>query len=108
MKTLDPKLEKKVLQDMVEQLKNPEQTMQKQKKMKKIIYATGYTGVLIAFLLGLNDVTHDFIPTFIAAVFGCAVGYALLLTSLQEQWPITVDHIDLDSVKARLEELENP
>lgn len=106
MKKTDPAFERKVLQDVIEQLKEPDQTMRKQIRLKRVIYGVGSIGLMIAFILAINDLTHAIIITFIAGMAGSAVGFATFLDFAQKQWPVTLKHIDLDSVKARLDQLE--
>jgi len=106
MKKTDTTFERKVLQDVIEQIKEPDQTMRRQIRLKRVIYSVGSTGLLIAFILAMSDLAHAIIITFIAGMAGSAVGFATFLDFAQKQWPVTSKHIDLDSVQARLNELE--
>jgi ribulose 1,5-bisphosphate synthetase/thiazole synthase len=106
MKNTDPTFERKVLLDVVEQLKDPDQTMRKQTRLKRAIYGAGSLGLVIAFILAMNDLAHIIVTTFIAGMAGSAVGFALFLDFAQKQWPVTMKHIDMGSVEARLDELD--
>ena len=106
MKNTDPAFEKKILLDLVEQLKDPDQTMRKQIRLKRTIYSAGSFGLVIAFILAMNDLAHVIVITFIAGMAGSAVGFGIFLDFVQKQWPVTIKHIDMDSVETRLDELE--
>lgn len=105
MKNPDPKFERKVLLDVVEQLEDPEQTIRKQIRLKRIIYGAGWIGLIVAFMLAINDIGHIIVTTFIAGMAGSAAGFGLFLDFAQKQWPVTMKHIDINSVKMRLDEL---
>ena len=106
MKKPDPESEKKILLDVVEQLEDPDKTMHKQMQLKRFIYSVGLIGLVAAFMLAINDITHVIVTTFLAGMAGSAVGFGTYLDFAQRQWPVTIRHIDLDSVKTRLDELE--
>jgi len=106
MEKSNPEYEKKVLRDVLEQVKNPDDTMQPQIKIRKVIFGLSYTGLIISFFLALNELSHPFISAFIAAVAGLGIGIGILLKFIHNQWPITKRHIDLESVEKRLNELE--
>jgi hypothetical protein len=105
MKKPDPTSERKILLDIVEQLKDPDKTLHKQMQLKRFIYSVGWIGLVTAFMLAINDMTHIIVTTFIAGMAGSAVGFGTFLDFAQKQWPVTMRHIDLDSVKMRLDEL---
>jgi hypothetical protein len=105
MKNIDPAYEKKILLDVVEQMQDPEKTQRKQAKAKQIILALGSTGLIIAFFLAINGISHPVIISAIAALAGAFIGFALLLGFVLRQWPITSMHIDMESVNQRLDEL---
>lgn len=105
MNTPDPEFEKKVLLDVVEQMEDPDETLHKQTRLKRAIYGVGVSGLVIAFFLAINGLAHIVLITFIAGMAGCAVGFGLFLDIVQKQWPVTMQHIDMDSVQARLDEL---
>jgi uncharacterized membrane protein len=102
----DPQYEKKVLSDVVNQMADPVVTMEKQKRMKKAIFGVGTIGLVVAFILAMNELVHAFASAFLAAAAGIAIGFALFLEFAHKQWPITRNHIDMDSVQNRLDELE--
>ena len=106
MKKTDTTFERKILLDVVEQLKEPGQTMRKQIRLKRAIYGAGSIGLVIAFILAINNLVHIIVTTFIAGMAGSAVGFAIFLDFAQKQWPVTIKHIDMNSVEARLDELE--
>lgn len=106
-KAADPGFEKKVLLDTVEQMQDPDTTLRKQTRFRNMIYGFGATGLLIAFFLAINNLAHILLITFIAGMAGCAVGFGLFLDLVQKQWPITMKHINMDSLQARLKELDN-
>ncbi len=106
MKDSDLPFEKKLLLDVVEQMSDPEKTMGKQRVMCRTLYAIGYIGLLLAFILALNEVVHPFTSAFLAAIAGCTLGFAVFLQSARKQWPVTRKHIDMESVRKRLNELE--
>lgn len=106
MKAPDPQFEKRLLLDVVEQMDDPDKTMGKQQAMRRTVYSIGYIGMLLAFILALGEVAHPFISAFLAAMAGCALGFAVFLQTAQKQWPVTRKHIDIESVRKRLKELE--
>ena len=106
MNDLDPGYEKKVLLDVVEQMNDPELTGRKQVVLKRLILGAGWAGLCVAFFLGMNNLAHSIIVTFVAGMNGAAIGFGLYFQFTQKQWPITRKHIDMDSVRNRLNELE--
>ena len=106
MQNPDPVFERKVLLDVVEQMKNPEETLLRQLRLKRVILGLGTTGLVVAFFLAINGLGHIIAVTFIAAFAGCVAGFGLFLESVQKQWPVTARHIDMESVQKRLDELE--
>jgi len=104
---LTPEYEKKTLQDMIGQVEDPERTLREQARLRKVNRAVGYTLVLIGFLLAMNSVGHAFIAAVIVFFGGCAIGFGLLLDFVQKQWPIVIQHVNIESMKARLQELDN-
>lgn len=107
MKDSEIEFEIKILNNVVEQMSDPEETERKQKLMRRVIYGLGYLGLLVAFILSMNDVTHPFTAAFLAGVSGSVIGFALFLQFAQKQWPITRKYINMESIKKRLEELES-
>lgn len=101
----DPKYERKVLLDVVEQMEDPDKTTRRQRVVLRAISAIGYLGVLVAFILAQEETVHPFASAFLAASSGCALGFAVFLRFAQKQWPVTRKHIDMESVKKRLDEL---
>lgn len=102
----DPAFEKKVLLDVVEQMKDPEATLRREVARRKTILAAGGAGVVIAFFLAINSLVHPFFVALVAAAAGCVAGFAIFLEFAQKQWPITRKYVDLDGVRRRLEELQ--
>jgi len=105
MSELDPRYERKVLLEVVKQMKDPEETARKQNSMRRVILTLGSIGLLAAFMMALNEATHPFVSAFMAAAAGCAIGLATFLQFVQKQWPITRKYIDMDGVRQRLNEL---
>jgi len=106
MQNPDPAFERKVLLDVVEQMKDPESTLHRQLRLKRVILGLGSTSLVVAFFLAINGLAHIIAVTIIAAFGGCAAGFGLFLESVQKQWPVTARHIDMESVQKRLDELE--
>ena len=107
MKAVDPEFEKKVLLDAMEQMQDPDATLRKQDRLRNTVYGIGTTGLFIAFFLAINSLAHILLITFIAGMASGAVGSGLFLDLVQKQWPITMKHINMDSIQARLKELDN-
>jgi len=105
VKNSELKYEKKLLLDVVEQMENSEVTARKQQVLGRVIFALAYLGLLIAFGMTLNELSHPFTTAFLAACSGCALGFALFHQFAQKQWPVTRKHIDMQSVQKRLDEL---
>ncbi|MGR9073987.1 MAG: hypothetical protein ACU833_13070 [Gammaproteobacteria bacterium] len=99
--------EKKILLDVVEQMNDPDATERKQAILRKTLTGLGSVGLLSAFFMAINELAHPFVCAFLSAMAGVAVGFELFLEFARKQWPITRRHIDLDSVRNRLEELES-
>ena len=106
METPKPEYEKKILRDVLEQVKNPDDTMGPQIKIRKVIFGMSYTALIISFFLAQNELSHPFTSAFLAAIAGLGIGIGVLLKFIHKQWPITKRHIDLESVEKRLNELE--
>jgi len=104
MSELDPRYEKKVLLEVVKQMKDPEETARKQNSMRAVLLTSGSVGLLAAFMMALNQATHPFVSAFLAAAAGCAIGLATFLHFVQKQWPITRKYVDMDRVRKRLDE----
>ena len=107
MNNPDPRYEKRILLDVVDQMRDPESTLRKESKLRRVILGVGSAGLLIAFFLAFNDLAHPFVSAFLAGAAGCLAGLGLFLEFAQKQWPITRKHIDMESVRARLKELED-
>jgi len=106
MTDIDPQYEKKLLRDVVEQLKNPDETAKKGRRLQRTIALLGNLGLLAAFVLALTESLPSFASALLAGASGCAIGFAIFLQSAHRQWPVTRKHIDIASVRRRLEELE--
>ena len=106
MNNIDPAYEKKVLLDVVDQMKDIDTTARKQATLRKIILGLGTSGITVAFLLAINEVIHPFAIAVLAAMSGFCMGFGLLLDFIQKQWPITSEYINMESVQKRLNELE--
>ena len=106
MEDLDRHYERKTLLDVVEQMKDPDETARKQNRVRRALSAFGYLGLLAAFIMALNDAAHPFASAFLAGLAGCATGLAIFLQFAHKQWPVTRKHINMESVKKRLDELE--
>lgn len=99
--------ERRLLRDVVEQLRDPEETLRKQARIRRLIFGLGDCGLLFAFIFAINDVLHPFAIAFLAAVSGFAIGWGLFLNFARKQWLITRKHINLESIKVRLKEIED-
>jgi Na+/proline symporter len=106
MKELDPDYEKKILLDVVKQMKNPEDTERSQSLIRRTIFAISYIGLLAAFIMALNKMGHPFISALLAAASGCATGFAIFMQFAQKQWPVTRKYINMERVQKRLDEFE--
>lgn len=104
----DPAYEKKVLLDVVRQMKDVERTARQQATMKRVILGLGAAGLTAAFVLALGELVHPFAVPFVAGMGGMAAGFGLYLAFAHKQWPITRRHIDMESVRRRLQELQQP
>lgn len=97
-----PAFEKKVLRDVIEQYTDVEETNRKQTRLRKVIFGIASSGLIVAFYLAINEITHPVAVAFIAGMAGSALGFGLFLDYAQNQWPVMRDHVDLNSVKKRL------
>lgn len=102
----DPLFEKKVLLDVVEQMENPQATLRKQLRFKRVILGIGSMCLVSAFFLALNDLAGSLVISVIAALGGCAAGFGVFLETVQKQWPVTARYIDMQGVRKRLGELD--
>jgi hypothetical protein len=107
MNNIEPEYEKKILLDVVTQMEDVNQTSRKQATLSKLILGLGTAGLTVAFILAINEATHPLGITVLGFMSGFAVGFGLLLEFMQKQWPITRQHINMESVRKRLGELEN-
>lgn len=98
--------EKKVLLDVVDQMKDVEATARKQATLKGAILSLGSAGLVVAFFLVINRILHPIAVIFIAGFAGCAIGFGLYLEFAGKQWPVTRKFIDMDRVRKRLDELQ--
>lgn len=102
-----PAYEKKILLEVVRQMKDVERTARQQATMKRVILGLGAAGLTAAFVLALYPAVHPVSVAFVAGAGGIAAGFGLYLDFAHRQWPITRRHIDMDSVRRRLDELES-
>lgn len=107
MKEPDPAYERRILLDVVEQMRDPEETGRKQAMLRRTVLGLGSTGLVVVFFLAMNRLVHPFTVGFLAAAAGTATGFGLFLDFVQKQWPVTRRHIDMNSVRRRIEELGN-
>lgn len=105
MKPIDPKSEKKILKDVVRQMADFAATERKQARLQRVILASGAIALTIAFFLAINEIVHPFIVAVIAAMAGTLIGFSLLFEMVLKQWPVTRQHVDMESVRRRLDEL---
>jgi len=106
MTTPDPSYECRILRDVVEQMADPEATERKQASAQRLILGLGCAGLAAAYFLALNSLTHPLASGLVAAGAGCAVGFSQFLSFARKQWPVTRRHINMESVRRRLEELD--
>ena len=99
--------ERKALREIVGQLENPDETLEKQKRMQRVILGIGYVGLLIGFILAWHQTVSPVSSSLIIAISGAAVGLGVFLRWLGKMWPYTARYVDLDRVRQRLEELEH-
>ena len=102
---MNPAFEKKILLDVVDQMKDPEATNRKQAILRRATFGVGAAGLLVAFFLAINELAAPMVIAFLAAMGGSATGFGLFLDFAQKQWPVTRKHIDMNSVRRRLDEL---
>ena len=107
MNNIDPEYEKKILLDVVNQMEDVNLTSRKQASLSRTILVLGTTGLTLSLILAINEAAHPFGITILAFMSGGFMGFGLLHEFIQKQWPITRQHIDMESVKKRLGELEN-
>ena len=106
MATNDIEAEKKALREIIEQIENPGETLQKQKKLQRIVFGAGYTGLLIGFIIAWHEMTGPVISSLIIAFSGAAIGMGVFLKWSAGMWPVTAKYVDIERVKQRLEQLE--
>lgn len=102
----DAAYERKVLRDVVQQMKDVERTAREQTRMKRVILGLASAGLLAAFVAAINQLVHPVAVAFLAGMAGIAAGFGLYLEFAHKQWPVTRRHIDMASVRRRLDELE--
>ena len=102
----DPAFEKKVLLDVVEQMKDPDATARRQATLRGVVMSLGSAGLVVAFFLAINGLANSIFVGFAAGLAGCAVGFGLYIGFAQKQWPVTRRYIDMNSVRKRLDELQ--
>ena len=107
MKDPDPAFEKKVLLEVVEQMKDADATARKQATLRRAMLGLGSAGLVVAFFLALNNLAHPVAVAFVAGFAGCGIGFGLYLEFAQRQWPVTRKYIDIHSVRKRLDELKH-
>lgn len=102
----DPALERKILQDLVDQMEDPQATLRKQGVLRRALLSASAVGATAVFLLALNDLTHPLVTALAAALLGTLAGFAVFLEFARKQWPVTTRYIDMESVRRRLAELD--
>lgn len=107
MKDPDPASEKKLLLEIVEQMKDPDATARRQATLRRAVLSLGSAGLVVAFFLAINNLAHAVVVAFVAGFAGCAIGFGIYLEFAQKQWPVTRKFIDMDAVRKRLDELQN-
>ena len=106
MNESDPVFEKKILRDLIEQAQDVDRTVRAQTRMRRTLLGTGLVSMAIALVLTLYEHVHPFPIVCLAGLSGCAIGFGILLGAAHKQWPVTRRHLDMDSVRRRLAELE--
>lgn len=103
---MDPRNEARILRDVLQQTEDPDTTLAKQHKVRRALYSGGAVGLTAALLLAFGDYGPGWVWVMVAAAAGFAAGAAVLLEQILNQWPVTVQYVDLVRVRARLAELE--
>lgn len=106
MREPDPAFEKKVLLEVVEQMKDLDATARKQATLRRAVLTLGSAGLVVAFFVAINNLADAVVVAIIAGFAGCAVGFGLYLEFAQKQWPVTRKYIDMSGVRKRLDELQ--
>ncbi len=106
MNKIDQRFERKILLQVTKQLGDPAKTLRNQNILKWALYLGGGIGLILAYVLATRELVTPIVILFIAGVSGSAIGIGTYMSYVLKQWPITIKHIDTDSLNSRLNELE--
>jgi len=103
---MHPRDEARILREVLQQTEEPDAALAQQHKVRRAMYTIGSVGLLMALLLAFGNYGPSWLAVVVAAVAGFAAGAAVLHEQILNRWPVTVQYLDLDRVRVRLQALE--
>jgi hypothetical protein len=86
-------------------LENPQEHESKLTKKSRILAVVAWIGFFISFLLYFQKLRGLYLPA-IASFSGILYGLSMYLDSTIKQWPLVAKHVDIDSIKKEISEIE--
>lgn len=90
---------------MVFAIENPDAHLAKLTKKSRVLTIVAWLGFVISFLLYFQKFRGIYLPA-IASLSGIIYGLSMYLDSTIKQWPLVAKHVNIDSVKKEIGELE--
>ncbi|WP_379867162.1 hypothetical protein [Marinobacter sp. M5B] len=98
-------LKLKTLLGVLSALEDPVSHRAKLKKKSLFLALTAWVGFLFSFVLYFQDFKGLYLP-FIASFSGILYGLSMYLDSAVKQWPVVAKHVDIESLRAEVEQLK--
>jgi hypothetical protein len=103
---MNSRQELKILRRLSQLLENDQQEAKKRTMKRKAIYAVTWLALVSAFMLVMNREPIGIVAVSMAAFAGIFAGLAIFSGVAADQWPIVKPHINSESIKERLKQLE--
>lgn len=103
---IDPRFEKKLLQQALRLLRGEAPHLKTQKIFTLALYLVGGGVLIAAYLLTVRSVIDQRLGILMAALGGNCVAIAAYMGVCARQWPVLKPHLRIDTIEARLGEIE--
>ena len=95
----------KSLKSIVFAVENPIEHKSKLAKKSRVLSIVAWIGFFITFLLYFQKLRGLYLPA-LASFSGILYGLSMYLDSTIKQWPIVAKHVNIESIKAEISEIE--
>ena len=95
----------KSLKSIVFAVENPIEHKSKLAQKSRVFSIVAWVGFFITFLLYFQKLRGEYLPA-LASFSGILYGLSMYLDSTIKQWPIVAKHVNIESIKAEISEIE--